>query len=49
MCSSDLYVPAAKALDVAAAWYVVPLSKLYVTPLVGLVTVIVPVADAHVV
>ena len=33
----------------AEAWYVAPLLKLYVTPLVGLVTVIVPVAVAHVV
>lgn len=32
----------------AVVWYVVPLSKLYVTPLDGLVTVIVPVAVAHV-
>ena len=37
------YVPVAKAFDVAAAWKVVPLSKLYVTPLDGSVTVIVPV------
>ena len=43
------YVPAAKAFDVADTWYVAPLSKLYVTPVVGLVTVIVPVAEAHVV
>ena len=36
-------MPETKAFDVAAAWYVAPLSKLYVTPLVGFVTVIVPV------
>ena len=42
------YVAAINALDVALVWNVVPLSKLYVTPLDGLVTVIVPVATAHV-
>ena len=42
------YVPAFKAFDVAEAWNVVPLSKLYVTPLDGAVTVIVPVATEHV-
>ena len=36
--------PEANPLNVAAVWYVAPLSKLYVTPLDGLVTVIVPVA-----
>ena len=41
-------VPAANAPDVADAWYVTPLSKLYVTPFDGLVTVIVPVATVHV-
>ena len=42
------YVPATNALDVADAWKVVPLLKLYVTPVDGLVTVIVPVATEHV-
>ena len=40
--------PVANPLKVAAAWYVAPLSKLYVTPLDGLVTVIVPVATEQV-
>ena len=42
------YVPEDKAFDVADAWNVVPLSKLYVTPLDGDVTVIVPVVTLHV-
>ena len=32
----------------STAWYVAPLSKLYVTPVDGLVTLIVPVATLHV-
>ena len=39
---------AARPLNVALAWYDVPLLKLYVTPLVGFVTVIEPVGTAHV-
>jgi hypothetical protein len=46
--TSTWYVPEAKAVEVADAWYVAPLLKLYVTPVVGAVTVIVPVAIAHV-
>ena len=42
------YVPGANAPDVAEVPYVAPLSKLYVTPVVGLVTVMVPLALAHV-
>lgn len=39
---------AAKPLFIFEDWYVVPLSKLYVTPLDGVFTVIVPVATLHV-
>ena len=41
-------VDAANPLLTLLGWKVVPLSKLYVTPLDGLVTVIVPVVTLHV-
>ena len=41
-------VAAAKPLLILLAWNVVPLSKLYVTPLAGVLTVIVPVVTLHV-
>ena len=41
-------VLAVKPLFILLDWYVAPLSKLYVTPLVGAVTVIIPVAVAQV-
>ena len=41
-------VAAANPLLILLAWKVVPLSKLYVTPLVGVLTVIVPVVTLHV-
>ena len=39
---------AVKPLFILDTWYVVPLSKLYVTPLDGASTVIVPVETLHV-